>query len=62
MNRIIIIVFFGDTVFSQDRGQYHRSSGGSYNYGYNTGDGVAKVEVKRKDGSVVGSYRFTLIL
>ncbi|KAF2356699.1 Insect cuticle protein [Trinorchestia longiramus] len=41
-----------------DRGQYHTSQLGSYNYGYNTGDGVAKVEVKRKDGSVVGSYRY----
>ncbi|XP_018016659.1 uncharacterized protein LOC108673355 [Hyalella azteca] len=40
------------------RGQYHRGSSGSYNYGYNTGDGVAKVEVKRPDGSVVGSYRY----
>jgi len=41
------------------RGQYHRAGAeGGFNYGYNTGDGTAKVEVKREDGSVVGSWRY----
>ena len=42
-----------------ERGAFHVGSGaGTYNYGYNTGDGIAKVEVRRPDGSVVGSYRY----
>merc|ERR1719369_515034 len=42
----------------QERGQFHRAGAGGYNYGYNTGDGIAKVEVRRPDGSIVGSYRY----
>jgi len=42
----------------QGRGQYQRRGSGRNYYGYNTGDGSAKVEVRRPDGSVVGSYRY----
>ncbi|KAG0706838.1 Cuticle protein 6 [Chionoecetes opilio] len=43
----------------EDRGSYFvNTKSGRYNYGYNTGDGIAKVEVRQPDGSVVGSYRY----
>merc|ERR1719369_2336268 len=42
----------------QERGQFHRAGPDGFNYGYNTGDGIAKVEVRRPDGSIVGSYRY----
>ncbi|XP_071529804.1 uncharacterized protein [Panulirus ornatus] len=43
----------------QERGAYSvGGAGGHYNYGYNTGDGIAKVELGQPDGSVVGSYRY----
>nr|XP_053628930.1 histone-lysine N-methyltransferase 2D-like [Cherax quadricarinatus] len=43
----------------QERGAYSVGpAGGRYNYGYNTGDGIAKVEVRQHDGSIVGSYRY----
>ncbi|KAK8407087.1 hypothetical protein O3P69_002011 [Scylla paramamosain] len=43
----------------EDRGSYYvNPKGGRYNYGYNTGDGIAKVEVQQPDGSIVGSYRY----
>ncbi|XP_042237226.1 probable basic-leucine zipper transcription factor N [Homarus americanus] len=43
----------------QERGSYSvGAAGGQYNYGYNTGDGIAKVEVRQPDGSIVGSYRY----
>ncbi|XP_042862031.1 probable serine/threonine-protein kinase yakA [Penaeus japonicus] len=43
----------------QERGAYAvAKAGGPYNYGYNTGDGIAKVEVRQPTGTVVGSYRY----
>lgn len=43
----------------EERGAYSvGETDGLYNYGYNTGDGIAKVEVGRPDGSVIGSYRY----
>lgn len=43
----------------QERGAYAVATPkGRYNYGYNTGDGIAKVEVRQPDGSIVGSYRY----
>ncbi|KAK4307687.1 hypothetical protein Pmani_020564 [Petrolisthes manimaculis] len=43
----------------QERGAYAvATTKGRYNYGYNTGDGIAKVEVRQPDGSIVGSYRY----
>ncbi|XP_027212217.2 mediator of RNA polymerase II transcription subunit 12 [Penaeus vannamei] len=43
----------------QERGAYAVArAGGPYNYGYNTGDGIAKVEVRQPTGTVVGSYRY----
>ncbi|XP_066937872.1 uncharacterized protein [Macrobrachium rosenbergii] len=43
----------------EERGAYAvGGSKGQSHYGYNTGTGIAKVEVRRPDGSVVGSYRY----
>ncbi|XP_045609691.2 putative mediator of RNA polymerase II transcription subunit 8 [Procambarus clarkii] len=43
----------------QERGAYSvGAEGGRYNYGYNTGDGIAKVEVRQEDGATYGSYRY----
>ncbi|RXG52081.1 Cuticle protein 6 [Armadillidium vulgare] len=41
-----------------ERGAFHVGGKGVYNYGYNTGDGIAKVEVRHPDGTVTGSYRY----